>query len=309
MVRNDADDFCAEFPGRRRAYKIFESGTALFRRARRENEQFWFLYHSLNSSGSRGRNRSFISFQTNFFILRMPDHEPLDIVECPASFLPRIQDIVRIEYAFCFREKRRHFLSEQERQVGRSDDAVVMLAGRRAAVPYDELVNLRSKVEDYFAIFGAREIHKGNDMEISVADVSRYRVEDAAFFEERDEFGKEARVGIGINDEVVNEWGSVKSAEIFPEKGETFAPHLPIFLGGALVLCNARFDRQISEHALCLLRFFERRPVRVLRELCKEDEFRHAISEHHEDFGKEGDAETRRRHESHLTEYLGKEAY
>src|SRR3989344_3579272 len=184
-----------------------------------------------------------------------------------------------------------------------------MLAGRRSAVANDKLVHFRRELENDSPVFGTGKVHEWNDVEISVPDVPRDRIENAALFKKGDEFGQEARIGVGVDDEVVDEWGRVEAAQVLPEEREALAPDLPVFLGGALVFRDTHRDAEVGKRAFRLFRFPERLSVGMFREFGQEHEFRHAAPKHHADLRQESEAEAYRLQKSHLTQYLREEAH
>src|SRR5262245_6389374 len=104
-----------------------------------------------------------------------------------------------------------------------------MLAGGRAAVPDDEVVDFRRKFHDYLFCFGALEVHERNDMEIPISDMSRHRIDHLVFvlIEKCIEFRKELRIAFRRNDEVVDEGRGIEAGEILSKQSEALAPHYP----------------------------------------------------------------------------------
>ena len=80
-------------------------------------------------------------------------HVALDVIESAVNFFPGIENVLRVENLFRLFKEGDHLRSEEEREVGRADDAVVVLAGRRAAFFDNELIDAGREVEDNLAVF------------------------------------------------------------------------------------------------------------------------------------------------------------
>jgi len=81
------------------------------------------------------------------------DHASLDVLERAAYFFAGVEYIERVEDLFYFCEELDHSFAIHHLEVRCADDAVVVLAGDRALVFGDQLVDLGREIEDVLAAF------------------------------------------------------------------------------------------------------------------------------------------------------------
>src|SRR3989344_8878890 len=150
-------------------------------------------------------------------ILGIP-HQSLNIFKRSTDFLSRVKNPRRVKYVLCFSEKLAHLFPEHSLQIGRTNDPVIVFSGNRPPVARNKRIHPRRKLAYDAARFRVLEVHEGNDVKISIFDMSRYGINQGVLAEKFCKLREKCRVRIEGNDDVVNEWGGVVASQVFAKQ-------------------------------------------------------------------------------------------
>src|SRR3989344_849194 len=231
-------------------------------------------------------------------------HILFDVFYCTAYFLARVEDIQRVEYLFHLGKKATYRVAEHEREVGRADDAVVVLARDRAVVFCDEFIDFRRELEYFFVIDSASQIHKRDDMEIAVADVSRDGIDELVSGEQCLQFRQKARVIARVHHDVVDKGRRIEAAEVLAQEREALAADGPVFCSRRLRARDLGTHCKAFDRVARLLRLLERFVRRVFRKFRHEDQLGDAGGRDEPHLGDKGEAELYHLNKSEVADYL-----